>query len=236
MRGHADEQAGLHHADGLTDRLVQARPDRRSGRSRNRGSDCRRRCGTAAGRVAACSTGSVPSCARRSAVVSQPNGTTSTGSRCGSAQPIDQLPAHRRRSPADRDAAATIFSRSSAPPRPLIRLSEPSSISSAPSIVMSSRRCSAKLVSGMPPARAWAPLRSEVGMREDAQTLAHPADQRLDGEPGGRAGAEADHHAVLDQRGRGFGRRALLGVACSLAVHQPRTFSCRVSWVTLSDQ
>ena len=67
-------------------------------------------------------------------------------------------------------------------------------------------------------ARAWAALRSEVGMPTDAQAVANPADQRLDGKLGGRAGAETDDHAVLDQGRRSFGRGPLLGVA----VHQAR--------------
>jgi hypothetical protein len=61
-------------------------------------------------------------------------------------------------------ATATIFSRSSAPSSPLIRLSVPRSTSSAPSVVRSIRRCSAKDVSGIPAAAAWAAVPSDVGM------------------------------------------------------------------------
>ena len=61
-------------------------------------------------------------------------------------------------------ALATIFSRSKAPPSPLIRFKVPRSTSSAPSIVRSICRCSANYDSGRPAALACAAVRSEVGM------------------------------------------------------------------------
>ena len=96
-------------------------------------------------------------------------------------------------------AAATIFSRSRAPPRPLIRLSEPVSISSAPSIVRSNRRCSAKLVSGMPPVARLRRAALGGGDGEGCADLRAPAGSAPRWQRGGRAGAETDHHAVLDQ-------------------------------------
>ena len=60
------------------------------------------------------------------------------------------------------EAAATIFSRSKAPPPPLMRLSE-GSISSAPSTVRSSRSMSSSVVSAMPHRSASARVASDVG-------------------------------------------------------------------------
>src|SRR4029079_12043283 len=60
------------------------------------------------------------------------------------------------------DAVATIFSRSSAPPPPLIKRSW-SSISSAPSTVKSRRGVSSSVVSGMPRPSACTRVSSEVG-------------------------------------------------------------------------
>ncbi|MNL23975.1 hypothetical protein D3C87_1453930 [compost metagenome] len=60
------------------------------------------------------------------------------------------------------EAAATIFSRRSAPPPPLIRFSA-ASISSAPSTVTSSRSRASRSESGMPQSRAWRAVASEVG-------------------------------------------------------------------------
>ena len=70
-------------------------------------------------------------------------------------------------------AAATIFSRTRAPPRPLIRSSVPVCTSSAPSIVRSSEGWSASVPSSMPSARAWDG--GALGGRDadDAQALAH---------------------------------------------------------------
>ena len=60
------------------------------------------------------------------------------------------------------EAAATIFSRSNAPPPPLMRLSA-GSISSAPSTVRSSRSMSSSVVRRMPHRSASARVASEVG-------------------------------------------------------------------------
>src|SRR6185436_10048305 len=59
-------------------------------------------------------------------------------------------------------ACATTFSRSSAPPRPLIR-SSPGVTSSAPSIVRSTSRASSGSISGIPTVRASASAAAEVG-------------------------------------------------------------------------
>ena len=99
----------------------------------------------------------------RSAVVSQPKGTTSTGMRVVAPSPGTTLRSSAMITSRALEAA-TIFSRSSAPPRPFTRSSVPSAISSAPSIVRSMWRCVAKSVIGIPPASAWARLRSEVGI------------------------------------------------------------------------
>ena len=61
-------------------------------------------------------------------------------------------------------AAATIFSRSNAPPRPLISSRVPVCTSSAPSIVRSINGCSPRSDSLMPSPRACAAVRSEVGI------------------------------------------------------------------------
>ena len=80
-------------------------------------------------------------------VAARPNGMTSTGSgkRPSTSTHLVSSAITIMRS----DAAATIFSRSSAPPPPLIRLSA-GSISSAPSTVRSSRSTSSSVVSGTP--------------------------------------------------------------------------------------
>ena len=100
------------------------------------------------------------------------------------------------------DAAATIFSRSSAPPPPLIR-SRPGSISSAPSIVRSSSGVSSSVDRRMPSSRQSAAVRSEVG----TPTIVRPAATLLGEQPDeflrGRAGADAEPHAVADMGERG---------------------------------
>ena len=88
------------------------------------------------------------------------------------------------------------FSRSSAPPRPLIRFNVPSSISSAPSIVRSRRRSWQTWSIGFRRhVLARAALR--CGNGADPEAAAHPADQRLDGVMGRRSSAETDHHSIL---------------------------------------
>ena len=86
----------------------------------------------------------------RACVAASPNGITSTGSgkRPRTSTHLVSSAITIMRS----DAAATIFSRSSAPPPPLIRLSA-GSISSAPSTVRSSWSISSSVVSGMPHAQ-----------------------------------------------------------------------------------
>ena len=97
-------------------------------------------------------------------------------------------------------ACATIFSCSSAPPPPLIRLSS-GSTSSAPSIVRSMTGCSASVVSGMPTSRASCLARRRRRDAErcsvsspDCDQLADPPDREHRGAPG----AEPDDHAGLD--------------------------------------
>src|SRR5262249_43221665 len=98
------------------------------------------------------------STARRVAV--SPNGTTSIGSgNLPSAQThFDSSAMTIRRA----DAEATIFSRSSAPPPPLIR-ERSGAISSAPSTARSSSGVSSRLVSGTPSRSASLRVASEVG-------------------------------------------------------------------------
>ena len=104
-------------------------------------------------------------------------------------------------------AAATIFSRRSAPPPPLMRRRS-SSISSAPSIVRSSSGVSSRVVSGMP--SRWACVAGRLRGRhaDDLQAAAHALAQGGDEMRRRGAGAEAEPHAVGDERGRPFGRRA----------------------------
>ncbi len=92
------------------------------------------------------------------------------------------------------EAAATIFSRNSAPPPPLMRVRS-GPISSAPSTVMSSSGVSSSVVSGTPSRSAWARVVSEVGTPTTLEAPAHPLGQKLDEMLGGRAGAEAEPHA-----------------------------------------
>ena len=93
-------------------------------------------------------------------VAASPNGITSTGSgkRPRTSTHLVSSAITIMRS----DAAATIFSRNSAPPPPLIRLSA-GSTSSAPSIVRSRWSISSSVVSGIPHASAWARVASDVG-------------------------------------------------------------------------
>ena len=126
-------------------------------------------------------------------VAASPNGITSTGSgkRPSTSTHLVSSAITIMRS----EAAATIFSRSSAPPPPLIRLSA-GSISSAPSTVRSSRSISSSVVSGTPQRSASARVASEVGTPITSQPGAHPLAEQLDEMLGGRAGAEPELHAV----------------------------------------
>src|SRR5579863_4321475 len=107
-------------------------------------------------------TGLPPKLSIRRAVDCHPNGITSTGT---TPQPSRSTSFDSSATITSRALAlATIFSRSSAPPRPLIKFSVPSSTSSAPSIVKSTRGWSESVESGMPSARACSAVRSEVGI------------------------------------------------------------------------
>ena len=114
---------------------------------------------------------------------------------------------------------ATIFSRNSAPPMPLIRLRSSSPISSAPSIVRSigCRR-------GRPDQRNTErsrQFRARVGGRNagEPKSVAIPLTQQPDGVAGGGAGAQSDDHAGFDEGG-GFDGG---GVLQRVAIHQART-------------
>ena len=103
-------------------------------------------------------------------VAASPNGMTSTGS--GKRPSVSTHLVSSAITIMRSDALATIFSRSSAPPPPLIRLSA-ASISSAPSTVRSSRSTSSSVVSGMPHCSAWMRVASEVGTPTTLQPGAH---------------------------------------------------------------
>ncbi len=98
------------------------------------------------------------SIARR--VAPRPNGMTSTGN--GKRPSVGTHLVSSAITIMRSEAAATIFSRSSAPPPPLIRLSS-GSISSAPSTVMSRWSISSNVVSGTPQRTASRRVASEVG-------------------------------------------------------------------------
>ena len=128
-------------------------------------------------------------------VAASPNGITSTGSgkRPRTSTHLVSSAITIMRS----DAAATIFSRNSAPPPPLIRLSARST-SSAPSTVRSSRSISSSVVSGIL-------QRSRLGAgRFRGRHADHPHARAATFSPSrstkclrGRAGAEPELHAVL---------------------------------------
>ena len=67
---------------------------------------------------------------------------------------------------------------------------------------------------------ACAAVRCEVGIPTKRRPCCD-AGQRFDREVCRRAGTQADHHAVLDQRDRGLGRRALERIA--IAPGPPRS-------------
>ncbi len=108
-----------------------------------------------------------PSFSSAAAVACQPNCVTSTGT--GMRSPSRRTSFSWSTTTMKRAlAAATIFSRKRAPPWPLIKSRVEHRTSSAPSIARSIRRCSAKLVSGMPSRRAKSAVCSEVGMATTA--------------------------------------------------------------------
>ena len=88
------------------------------------------------------------------------------------------------------DAAATIFSRNSAPPPPLMRLRS-GAISSAPSTVRSSSGVSSKVDNGTPTRSASRRVASEVGTPDDLEAVAHALAEQLDEMLRRRAGAQA---------------------------------------------
>src|SRR5262245_8094684 len=93
-------------------------------------------------------------------VAASPNGTTSIGS--GKRPSVDTHFDSSAMTTMRAEAEATIFSRSSAPPPPLIKLKS-AAISSAPSMVRSSSGISSRLVSGTPRRSASARVTSDVG-------------------------------------------------------------------------
>ncbi len=163
LGGKADEQAHLDHSDDPRQSLLQLGRKQGRRRYRSRRCSCRRRFGTA------CLEGSSAISARRPAMRSGPARSASRRPRfppaagCGclafSTSLLSSTTTISRRL-----AAATIFSRNSAPPRPLTRLSVRSSTWSAPSMLRSIRRCWAKPASGTARWRARAAVRFEVGM------------------------------------------------------------------------
>ena len=187
--GPADEQAALDHPDDAADALLQ--PRRVGDRAEAAVEDAvaavgdeglaRRRQPQLGDRR--------PAPRGRALVTSRPKVTTSTGTgacvprRSTSLAPSTMMASRRL-------AAATIFSRSKAPPSPLIRFSVPRSTSSAPSMVRSIWRCSAKDVERNARGLGLGPRMLGGGNADEAQALAMAPRQRLDGEGGGRAGAE----------------------------------------------
>ncbi len=132
-------------------------------------------------------------------------------SRAARAAPVlsARSPASRRRRSrrTGRAAAATIFSRTWAPPPPLI--SQPAgSTWSAPSIAMSSSPTSSSVPTGRPSSRAAVSVAGEVATQRSPSRPARC--QRRQQVRDGRAGAETDAHPILDERGGGFGGGALL--------------------------
>ena len=114
------------------------------------------------------------------------------------------------------DAAATIFSRSSAPPPPLIRLRS-GAISSAPSTVRSSSGVSSSVVSGMPSRSASRRVASEVGTRDDVEAGAHALAEQLD-EMAARSSRCRARAACRGARSRLRGqRRHVSGPRCPLS-------------------
>ena len=133
-------------------------------------------------------------------VAARPKRTTSTGS--GKAPSVSTRLEASAITIMRSDAVATIFSRSSAPPPPLIRRSSPS-ISSAPSTVRSSYGSR----------RAWSADAERLGLRASPPRSARTRRrarrdllaEQIDELRGRRAGAEAEPHAVLDILERALG-------------------------------
>ena len=162
--GAADEKAALDHADDAADAILEPRRvGDRAGEAAVE--DAVAAVGDEQARPPATAAAGPPRRTPRAPhrTTSMPKATTSTGtgacvpSRSTSLAPSTMMASCRL-------ALATIFSRSKAPPSPLIRFKVPRSTSSAPSIVRSIWRCSAKEDSGMPAALACAAVRSDVGM------------------------------------------------------------------------
>ena len=109
------------------------------------------------------------------------------------------------------EAEATIFSRSSAPPPPLIRLRS-GAISSAPSTVRSSCGVSSRVVSGTPSRSASLRVASEVGTAITSRPARTRSRQKLDEMLGGRAGAEAKPHARTHEVDGAGGGGTFLGI------------------------
>ena len=149
------------------------------------------------------------SMARR--VAASPNGITSTGrgKRPSASTHLVSSAITIMRS----DAAATIFSRSSAPPPPLIRLSA-GSTSSAPSTVRSSRSISSSVVSGNAALLGLGAGRFRGRHADHLHAGAHLLAQKIDEMPRGRAGAEAELHAVPDLLQRARRRLPLQVLPC----------------------
>ena len=153
--------------------LCQALGIGRSRRANSRECNAPRRSQTAwlrpASRIGPASrnSASAPSMCLR--VAARPKGTTSTGN--------GKAPSRRTSFVSSAitairwEAAATIFSRSKAPPPPLISLSS-RSISSAPSTVRSSSGTSSSVASGMPSAFAWAAVASDVATQRTSSPSA----------------------------------------------------------------
>ena len=143
-------------------------------------------------------------------VTGQPKRTTSTGSgkapSGGTRLPASAITTSRSL------AEATIFSCSSAAPPPLIRFRSPSN-SSAPSTVRSIRADLVELRSGTPSSCGQPPVALEVATPVTSSPLADPLGQQPHEPGGGRAGAEAERHPVLDhlQRPRGGGALGEVG-------------------------
>ena len=109
------------------------------------------------------------------------------------------------------EAAATIFSRNSAPPPPLIRVRS-GPISSAPSTVRSSSGVSSRVVSGTPSRSAALRVASDVGTAITSRPARTSLGQKLDKIFGGRTGAEAEPHAWAHPFDRTGGGSTFLGL------------------------
>ncbi len=155
------------------------------------------------------------STARR--VAPRPNGTTSIGS--GNRPSIGTHFDSSAMTIMRADAAATIFSRSRAPPPPLIRLRS-GAISSAPSTVRSSSGVSSRVgQAARRAARRRCASRSEVGTATTSRPARTRSAKQLDEMPRRRAGAQAEPHAGPDEFDRAGGGGTFLGID----VHRSQT-------------